>query len=45
MKAMGTLVETDWAEMRYGMGSAGERREAWTEKREKLWTAWTCPSV
>ena len=38
MKGIDRLVETDWAEMGYCMGCVGERREAWTEKREKLWT-------
>ncbi|TFK85399.1 hypothetical protein K466DRAFT_494802 [Polyporus arcularius HHB13444] len=32
-----SLVEMDWADMGYCVGCVRERRDAWTEQREKLW--------
>lgn len=31
------LADVDWKEMGYCMGCVSERRDAWLEKREKLW--------
>ncbi|KAH9848162.1 hypothetical protein C2E23DRAFT_470471 [Lenzites betulinus] len=31
------LADMDWKEMGYCMGCVSERRDAWMEKREKLW--------
>ncbi|KAL1948037.1 hypothetical protein VTO73DRAFT_12112 [Trametes versicolor] len=31
------LADMDWKEMGYCMGCVSERRDAWLEKREKLW--------
>ncbi|KAI0692576.1 hypothetical protein C8T65DRAFT_586512 [Cerioporus squamosus] len=32
-----SLIDMDWAGMGYCVGCVSERRDAWTEQREKLW--------
>ncbi|RPD60475.1 hypothetical protein L227DRAFT_547400 [Lentinus tigrinus ALCF2SS1-6] len=35
--ALQDLIEMDWSDMGYCVGCVSERRDAWSEKREKLW--------